>query len=235
MFMLTVSSLIPLGGILIRSGIKSPHLVKIHAFLQSFSYLIYIVAAGMGIYLVHELSVAQYSLWSDPHTRIGCVILILALLMPFLGLIHHSMYKRRAASYKLGGPRPGRTVPGYIHLWLGRLLIPLGMVNGGLGLRLAGNSPYAGSSKTKYIAYGVGAGIMFLLYVIFVITGELRRSKERKGQGFNRRSVPMVAQSYQPVRAVDNEIGNVPPTYEQSQTFLPANGAKHTDGTARYE
>lgn len=188
----------------------------------------------MGIYLVRELSVAEYSLWSDPHTKIGVGILILALLMPFLGLVHHSMYKKRAVQFKLGGPRPGRTAPGYLHLWLGRILIPLGMVNGGLGLRLDSESPYGDKSKTKMIAYGVVCGIIFLIYVIFVVTGEMRRSRERRGQVPDRRSVPMVAQEYQPVRAVDNDV-HVPPTYEQSQTFLPANGAKNSDGTARYQ
>lgn len=227
-------SLIPLGGILIRSGIKSPHLLRIHAFLQSFSYLIYILAAGMGIYLVNEFSYGEYSMWSDPHTRVGVGILALAFLMPFLGYIHHSIYKRRAAQLKEGGPRPGRTAPGYLHLWLGRFLIFVGMINGGLGIRLASNSPFAGNTKTKVIAYGIGAGIMFLLYVIFVIMGEIRRRRERRAQVPNRRAVPMVAQQYQPIRAVDHDVP-MPPTYEQSTAYLPATLGKNPNSTARYQ
>lgn len=233
--LLISDSLIPLGGILIRSGLNIPGLVKIHAFLQSISYIIYIVAAGMGIYLVNELSVSQYSLWSDPHTKIGIGILGLAFFMPILGLIHHTLYKRRARRYKEGGPRPGRTIPGYLHLWLGRILIPMGMVNGGLGIRLASNAPGGGGDeKKKIIGYSIGAGLMFLAYVIFVIVGEVRRKRERQGRISNRRAGPMVPQAYQPVRGVDNEQ-NVPPSYEQSQTFLPNNEPKDADGTARYQ
>lgn len=187
----------------------------------------------MGIYLVRELSFGQYTLWSDPHTKLGVAILVLALLMPFLGLVHHSMYKRRAAQYKEGGPRPGRTAPGYVHLWLGRLVIVLGMVNGGLGIRLASNSPFSSNSKAKIIGYSVGAAVMFLLYVVFIVLGERRRAKERREQRPDARGVPMVAQEYQPVRAVEHDAA-APPSYEQSQTSLPAAGGKNAHSTARY-
>lgn len=228
-----MNSLIPLGGILIRSGLKTPYLVKIHAALQSVSYIIYIVAAAMGIYLVRQLSFGNFSLWSDPHTKLGAGILVLALLMPILGLVHHNMYKRKAAQHKKGGPKPGRTAPGYIHLWLGRILIVLGIVNGGLGIRLASNSPLSSSPKMKIILYSVGAAIMFLLYVVFVILGETRRARERSQNRGGGRGVPMVAQEYQPVRAVDHDAA-IPPSYEQSQDTLPMANVKHAESVARY-
>lgn len=228
-----MNSLIPLGGILIRSGLKTPYLVKIHAALQSVSYIIYIVAAAMGVYLVRQLSFGNFSLWSDPHTKLGAGILVLALLMPILGLIHHSMYKRKAAQHKKGGPRPGRTAPGYVHLWLGRALIVLGMINGGLGIRLASNSPLSSSPKMKIILYSVGAAVMLLLYVIFIVLGETRRAKERRQNRGVGRGVSMVAQEYQPVRGTDHDVA-IPPSYEQSQGSLPMANTKHAESVARY-
>lgn len=226
---LTVNSFIPLGGILIRSGLKTHALLKLHAVLQSMSYLLYIVAAAMGIYLVKEFSSSNYSMWSDPHTKLGVAILALAFMMPVLGTVHHSMYKKKAVQYKEGGERPGRTVPGYAHLWGGRILIVLGMVNGGLGIRLASNSPFSNNSDKKMIAYSVAAAIMFTLYAIFVILGERRRSKERQESRADDRGIPMVAPAYEPAQAAG------PPSYEQSQSSLSSSAApKQVEATARY-
>lgn len=75
------------------------------------------------------------------------------LLQPFLGLLHHRQYK------KLGQ----RSYFGHGHMWYGRLLIVLGVINGGLGLRLAGNS------KNGEIAYGVVAGVLGLAYIAAVV------------------------------------------------------------------
>lgn len=51
------------------------------------------------------------------------------------------------------------------------------MINGGLGLLLAYNAPLGfAPSRGQVIAYGVIAGIMWLLYVTAAIIGERRRS-----------------------------------------------------------
>ncbi|KAK5949786.1 hypothetical protein OHC33_009175 [Knufia fluminis] len=228
--------LIPVGGILMRSGIKSPWILRIHAFLQSISYLIYIVAVGLGIYLVRSLSYGPYSMWSDPHTKLGIAILVLAFFQPILGLIHHSLYKRRVTAVKQGNTSkmPGRTAPGYAHLWLGRILIVLGMINGGLGLRLASNSPFEGNGKPKAIAYGVGAAVMFILYVAFVILGERRRTKERKEhqQDMSTRGVPLMTHDAEGVQ----RSGPVPPTYSHPPTYEDSQESlrKENATTARY-
>jgi len=227
---------IPIGGILVRSGVKSPWVVRIHAFLQSISFLIYIVAVGMGIYLVRSLSYGPYSMWQDPHTKLGIAILVLAFFQPILGLLHHSLYKKRVTAVKQGNATklPGRTVPGYAHLWLGRVLIVLGMINGGLGLRLASNSPYETHGRTKAIAYGVGAGVMFLLYLAFVILGERRRSKERKEQqnDMTTRGVPLMTHDAEGVQ----RSGPVPPTYNHPPSYEDSQESLRKEGetTARY-
>ena len=40
------------------------------------------------------------------------------------------------------------------HIWLGRALITLGMINGGLGMLFSGGDP----TRSEIIAYGVVAG-----------------------------------------------------------------------------
>lgn len=229
-------SLIPVGGILVRSGIRSPWVVRIHAVLQSLSYLVYIAAAGLGVYLVRSLSYGRYSLWDDPHTKLGIAILVLAFFQPILGVVHHMLYKRRARAAKSGASsKPaGRTAPGYVHLWLGRILIVLGMINGGLGIRLANQSPFETHTNTKAIAYGVGAGVMFLLYVWFVAFGERRRLREEKEQArdMSRNGMPLVTrESDQASRGgLAPPVYNHPPSYEDSQVSL----GKERSTTARY-
>jgi len=255
---LTIYSLIPLGGILIRLGIRSPWIVRIHAILQSLSYLIYLAAAVLGIWLVRLLSASSfddssdysYSLWSDPHPKLGVAILVAAFFQPIFGLIHHTIYKRRVAATKAGRPTkpPGRTAIGTIHLWLGRLLIVLGVVNGGLGLRLASYTDYDGNTRTKAIAYGIGSGIMLLLYFIFIVRGEVRRSKglkesKRQADEASRNNVPLLNMGEVQTRAVapplyTAENMNVPPSYEDSQmsgqTGSQASVVKEAHTTARY-
>ena len=96
------------------------------------------------------------------------MVVALVLLQPILGLIHHFIYKRRYA----------RTLWATAHVWFGRVIITLGIINGGLGLKLSGNT-----TKGK-IAYGVVAGIVWLLWMSVVVDwyltvpgggGEVRR------------------------------------------------------------
>lgn len=68
---------------------------------------------------------------------------------------------------------------GYIHLWMGRVLIVLGVITGGLGIRLTSFSPFRTDSQTRIsgIVYGVVAGIMMALYIVIVVLFEIRRKR----------------------------------------------------------
>jgi hypothetical protein len=83
------------------------------------------------------------------------------LIQPFLGLAHHYGFR---TTHK-------RSVWTYIHVWYGRILILLGMVNGGLGLQLADNS------RGGKIVYGVIAGLTGGVYFVFLVAFEMRVSK----------------------------------------------------------
>lgn len=83
---------------------------------------------------------------------------------PALGWIHHRAYQQTGS----------RVVWSHAHIWLGRILITLGIINGGLGLQLADNTT-AGE-----IAYGVIAGLVWLVYLGVAVYGEWRRHADRK-------------------------------------------------------
>ena len=52
-------------------------------------------------------------------------------------------------------------------------------MNGGLGIQLAGRSPFQTDATTRKasIAYGVVAGLMGLLYIALVVSFEVRRKR----------------------------------------------------------
>jgi len=75
--------------------------------------------------------------------------------------MHHSAFKRVG----------GRTGWSHGHIWLGRIIITLGIINGGLGFLLAQNT------NVGPIVYAVVAGLFYIAYLIAVVIGERRRAK----------------------------------------------------------
>lgn len=85
----------------------------------------------------------------NTHTRLGVFVVALMGIQPILGWIHHSMYKKNQA----------RGAFSYIHVWYGRALMILGIINGGLGLQLAGlNKPF----MTAFIVVAVVFSLIYL-------------------------------------------------------------------------
>lgn len=119
------------------------------------------------------------------HPIIGIVLFALLFFQPILGFLHHAMFKKHSR----------RVVWSYGHIWLGRFIITLGIINGGLGLNLAKTTRRFAPSQGAVIAYGVIGGFMWLIYMISAVYGEVKRkgnsakgdiapppgSKERRG------------------------------------------------------
>jgi len=164
--------LFPLGSILIRLA-SFPGLWWVHGLFQVFSYILFIAAFGAGVWLVNN---APISLIGNYHPAIGIILFCLLFLQPILGWMHHAQFKK----YKR------RTAWSYGHLWLGRILITLGMINGGLGMLLATQTGYFVPSLGQMIAYGVVAGIMWTLWVTASVFGERRRSRAMQARGRTR-------------------------------------------------
>ncbi|KAI1336958.1 hypothetical protein F5Y15DRAFT_192211 [Xylariaceae sp. FL0016] len=166
---LAFAFLFPLGSIFMRL-IPGRLAWIVHALTQIFAYIIYVAAAGLGLYLVSMVRMPADggSLMSNPKTNahpiVGIVLLVALFIQPFLGVLHHARFK------KLGC----RTAVSHVHLWLGRLGITLGIINGGLGLQLSL------APSRAVAAYSVVAAIMWLLWLLSAILGEVRRSRARR-------------------------------------------------------
>jgi hypothetical protein len=74
------------------------------------------------------------------------------------GLVHHILFKRKGQ----------RQIWSYAHIWTGRTLVTLGIINGGLGMQL-GNV-----SKAGKIAYGVLAGLIWIVWMAVAVVSEFR-------------------------------------------------------------
>ncbi|KAF7955449.1 uncharacterized protein EAE97_000708 [Botrytis byssoidea] len=154
--------LLPSGAIAIRI-LNFRNLLWLHAGWMVGAYLIVLASLGMGVWIAH-----MSNLLGSAHSIIGLVVAGCLLLQPITGLIHHMLYKRR------GGPN----VATYPHVWWGRAVITLGIINGGLGLRLADNS------KKGEIAYGVIAGFVWVLWVAVILFATVK-IRERRGSGMD--------------------------------------------------
>ncbi|CAK7233663.1 hypothetical protein SCUCBS95973_008670 [Sporothrix curviconia] len=166
---LSIVVLFPVGSILMRI-VPGRFAIWAHALFQLMAFILYIAAAALGIYLVKMVTFpfGGGNLLSNPSTNIhpimGIVTLATLFFQPVLGFIHHARFKQ------LGR----RTFWSYMHLWNGRIGITVGIVNGGLGLRLA-NAPY--SIKVAYII--VAVVVWFFWFVVAVIS-EVRRVRQPK-------------------------------------------------------
>jgi hypothetical protein len=151
--------LFPSGAIFIRLA-SFPGVVWLHAGFQIFAYIVYIAAFGLGVYLATEMKLLDHY-----HPIIGIVVLVMLFFQPILGWMHHLGFRKYQR----------RTWWSYSHIWVGRIAITLGIINGGLGLKLADSMGM--SSKGGIVAYGVIAGFVWLAWVAAMVVGERRRNR----------------------------------------------------------
>ncbi|KAL7629637.1 hypothetical protein AAE478_001159 [Parahypoxylon ruwenzoriense] len=197
--------LFPLGAFLMRT-VPGRRTWIVHAATQVVALALYIAAAGIGIMLVSTVrippdgsSLKQQldSPRTNAHPIIGIVVLVLVVLQPALGLVHHARFKAR-------GRRTGWS---HAHLWVGRCAIVLGAINGGLGLKLAD------ASRDVIIAYAVVAGVMCCLWLVAAVVGEMRRPPQppkgtADGSDFPPAPRPSPAASRARMRSTQNRHSN---------------------------
>jgi len=148
-------ALFPIGGTLIRLA-NFTGLVWVHAAVQVLGFIVYIIAFGLGVMIA-----SRGGYMMEAHPIIGIALFVVLLFQPVFGLLHHRLYQKYQH----------RTLWSYAHLSVGRIAILLGMVNGGLGLQLAG------ASKSAKSAYAVIAVVVGLIYILAVVFGELKQKR----------------------------------------------------------
>ncbi|KAI3331947.1 iron reductase domain protein [Xylariaceae sp. AK1471] len=129
----------------------------LHAVWQAFSFLAMWAAFGLGVTLAHRTGYDFH----ETHTILGTVVVAFFGIQPIGGYIHHVYY----------GKHQKRGLVSHGHIWYGRILMILGIVNGGLGLRLAE------ASHALVIAYSVIAAVIFVAYIGGAVFGEIKRKR----------------------------------------------------------
>ncbi|KAJ4297264.1 hypothetical protein N0V88_004182 [Collariella sp. IMI 366227] len=121
----------------------------LHAVWQTIAFALMWAGFGMGLAIGQERNM----LFNNTHTTFGVVIVAFMGIQPVLGLLHHRYFVKHQK----------RGVISYGHIWWGRIMILLGVVNGGLGLQMA-------RERTGlYAAYGVVAGVILVGYAVWVL------------------------------------------------------------------
>lgn len=133
--------------------------VNLHGPSQLFTLAVVIAGLGVGVSMARDLSLVHHY-----HPIIGMVVVAcLVVFQPAMGVLQHLFFRRTG----------GKGIFAYTHRWFGRLLIILGIINAGLGFKLA-HGPLG-----AVIATSVVAGVIALGYVAVVWLGQ--RPGKRSG------------------------------------------------------
>ncbi|PQE32835.1 integral membrane protein [Rutstroemia sp. NJR-2017a WRK4] len=126
LMILVFVGLMPLGIVSLRF-LNSP---KWHAINQTVSLAVALLGAALGFYLGTLYNKTKN--FNSGHQIFGLIIVLAMIAQFVLGFLHHRIYKKTSATTKLAP----------IHVWLGRVVIPAGIINGFIGFPLADNSRY---------------------------------------------------------------------------------------------
>ncbi|KAL1970120.1 hypothetical protein VTN77DRAFT_6525 [Rasamsonia byssochlamydoides] len=158
---------------------------RIHAPLQVATLVLVVAGFGLGIQVERSFELAR-----QHHPVIGTVVVVYLLVcQPVMGYLQHRYFVRRRKQQGQGEEvTEGTTsVFGYLHRWVGRAMLVLGIVNGGLGLQLARKEAGdQGAPRGVEIAYGVVAGVVGVVYLVVVVGSafvKLRRGRSRSADG----------------------------------------------------
>jgi hypothetical protein len=151
--------LFPAGALMRHLTIIPKVIPLIHAPIQLFALAAAIAGLGLGVSLASEFGVL-----SAYHPVIGMTtVSALIAFQPLMGLLQHLNYRKNGT----------QSLFGYAHRWLGRILIVLGIINGGLGFMFSGiGTP--GVPTAGVIAYGTIAGLMGIVYILTLLLSATR-------------------------------------------------------------
>jgi hypothetical protein len=164
----TFALLVPLS-----SFISMP-VTTVHAPLQGLALATAIAGFGLGLKMWIEGN-------SEPaaHPIIGIIVVAsLALIQPALGWVQHRHFKRNG----------GKSFFAFGHRWLGRFMLALGAINGGLGFWWVGSG--TGSLRKGMITYAAVAGVVCVVYIIVhLCTGAGTTTPREHVQGIRSKDV----------------------------------------------
>ena len=156
--------LYPLGAISIQLPIQRISFLRntylrnkvpaIHAPIQLLAFVMMVGGMALGIRIAHDLGY----LGSPVHAHIVIGLLVVCTIIvfqPILGILQHRYFKKNG----------GKSVFGYIHKWVGRGAIILGIINNGLGFQLADDTDVI-VPIGSFIRNFVLAGVLGLIWMV---------------------------------------------------------------------
>ncbi|KAI2624861.1 putative iron reductase domain protein [Hypoxylon sp. NC1633] len=152
--------LYPLGVFVLRFG----NWVRWHGINQGIAVLLTIMGSGLGFSISKHYNRSKN--FNTAHQVIGILIFIFIFAQFGLGYFHHRTFKRTQQTTKLAP----------IHVWMGRLILVLGVVNSFLGF------PLALSSQYNYVLTGLVLFIFPGMILVMLMKRFIqRRWNQRKG------------------------------------------------------
>ncbi|OTB01476.1 putative iron reductase domain protein [Hypoxylon sp. CI-4A] len=161
--------LFPFGSFVLRLG----GWVRWHGINQTFALVLAIIGSGLGFSISKTYNRSRK--FNTAHQVIGILVFIFIFAQFALGFLHHRKFKQTKQTTKLAP----------IHIWMGRVLLIFGVVNGFLGFKLAQSSEY------NYVLAGltlfVFPSMAFILIAKKFIQKRWNKSKESKDEptGYN--------------------------------------------------
>ncbi|KAF5125461.1 hypothetical protein E5D57_010148 [Metarhizium anisopliae] len=131
----------------------------IHASWQLLAF----VGMWVGFALGCVISSRAGSLFQDAHMQLGLAVSILMTIQPVLGWLHHTHFLKHGQR----GPIS------HVHTWYGRIIMILGIVNGGIGLH------FAGASSRFVVTYAIVATLVSVMYLAGMGFGIIKRRRQQ--------------------------------------------------------
>ncbi|OTB14991.1 putative iron reductase domain protein [Daldinia sp. EC12] len=136
--------LYPFGIFILRLG----SWVRWHGINQAFAFVLTIIGSSLGFSISKFYNRSKKV--NTAHQVIGILIFIFIFAQFALGFFHHRTFKKTQQTTKMAP----------IHVWMGRVIIVMGVVNGFLGF------PLAQASQYNYVLAGL---ILFLFPIMMLI------------------------------------------------------------------
>jgi len=168
--------LYPLGAISIHLPIeripylKNTYLKKkvmaMHVPIQLIAFVMMVGGMALGIRIGHDLGYLEHPVHA--HVVIGLlVVCIIIVFQPIMGILQHRYFKKTG----------GKSIFAYVHRWIGRGAIILGMINNGLGFQLAENDIEVPTSS--YIRNFVLLGVLLFIWLGLIVYDMFRSHQPR--------------------------------------------------------
>ncbi|PHZ11506.1 Undecaprenyl diphosphate synthase [Rhizopus microsporus ATCC 52813] len=91
-----------------------------------------------------------------PHSMIGTILSLGTWIQIILGVVNHSVFRYRRKHNRLPAKRPWNN---HVHIWLGRFLATMALLNVSLGMRIRG------ASLVVYILFAIWATFLVVLFL----------------------------------------------------------------------